>query len=199
MGETTYIVIDEREKRTLTGHYGSLDAFVASLARNPATIGSFNQSYQEIAGEPFYTDGNRPRVPEQLSLDTIRTVLGMNGRSDDEVMAHWKRSSFYEDPNYQSYGPNERTKEDIPELTQAIIDEWKQEDPEAEEFSTANDYRTFLCNDGIVVADLRKKELRYISHRAFEIPRSRPTETDNKFGLGRVEYTLPAEWNIVVE
>jgi len=199
MGETTYIVIDEREKRTLTGHYGSLDSFVATLATNPATITDFNRTYQGFAGEPFYSDGNRPRVPEELSLDTIRTVLGMNGRGDDEVMTHWKRSSFYEGPNYQPYGPNERTKEDIPELTQAIIDEWKQEDPEAEEFPTANDYRRFLCNDGIVVADLRTKELRYISHGAFEIPRSRPTDLDRQFGLGRVEYTLPAEWSIVVE
>ena len=199
MGETTYIVVDEREKRTLKGHNRSLDSFVASLATNPSTIEDFNRAYQEIEVEPFYSDGNRPKVPAELSLDTIRTVLGMSGRSDDEVLAHWRRSSLYEGPNYQSYSPNERTKEDIPELTQELIDEWKQEDPEAEEFPTANDYRRFLCNDGIVNADLRTKELRYISHGAFEIPRSRPTDMDGQFGLGRVKYTLPAEWNIVVE
>ena len=118
----------------------------------------------------------------------------MNGRSDDEVLAHWKRSSFYEYPNYQFYGPNERTRDDIQELTQEIIVEWKQEDPDAEEFPTANDYRKFLCNDGIVVADLRTKELRYISYGAFNIPRDNQEEQ-----YARVKYSLPLEWKIVVE
>lgn len=199
MGETTYIVIDEREKRVLYDHYSSLDAFVASLAKNPVTIDGFNQFYREIAGQPFYTAGNRPRVPEQLSLDTIRTVLGMFGSSDNDTIAHWHYSSFYSGPNYQSYGPNERTNDDIPELTREMVDEWKQEDPGAEEYPSANDYRRFLCNDGIVVADLRTKEVRYISHGAFDIPRSRPTSLDRRFGSERVAYALPDEWKIVVE
>ena len=199
MAETTYILIDEKEKRILTGHYDSLDAFVSSLARNPKTISEFNQTHQEIVNELFYTDGNRPKVPEQISLDTLRTVLGMESQAEDEVMAHWKQSNFYEGPNYQSYDPNERTEKDIPELTQEIIEEWKQEDPDAEEFPTANDYRRFLCNNGIVVADLRTKELRYISCGAFNIPRRRPTRADKKFRLRPVPYTLPAKWKIVAE
>lgn len=198
MGETTYIVIDEKEKRTLTGHYGSLDAFVASLTQNPVTIEQFSRTYQELAGEPFYTPGTRPKVPEELSLDTIRWVLGMTGRSDDEVMTHWKRSSFYQGANYHSFQPDERTEYDIPQLTPEMFNEWSAEDPDHEEFVTVNDYRRFLCNDGIVVADLRTKEIRYIS-RAFNVLRSRPTDTDRRLGIQRREYTLPEEWKIVEE
>lgn len=198
MGETTYILIDEKEKRVLTGHHASLDAFVASLAQNPETIEQFSQTYQRLAGEPFYTQGTRPKVPEELSLDTIRLVLGMNGRSDDEVMTHWKRSSFYQGTNYHSFQPDEITKYDLPEITVEMFNEWNTEDPDHEEFVTVNDYRRFLCNDGIVVADLRTKEIRYIS-RAFSVLRSSPTDTDRRFDIPRMEYTLPEEWKIVEE
>ena len=94
---------------------------------------------------------------------------------------------------------NERTKEDIPKLTQAIINEWEREDHDAGLFPTANDYRRFLCNDGIVAADLRTKELRYISYGAFDITRRRPTKTDKQFGSVRIKYALPAKWKIVAE
>ncbi|MFT4303086.1 MAG: hypothetical protein ACMXYG_00840 [Candidatus Woesearchaeota archaeon] len=200
MGETTYIVIDEDEKIIVpSGHYGSLDAFVASLTTNPTTITEFNINYQKLTGERFFYDGNRPKVPEDISLHTIRIVLGMQGASDKEVLAHWKNSSLYEEPNYHSYNPDEKTDFDIPELSQTIINEWKENDPDAEEFATANDYRRFLCNDGIVIADLRKKEIRYITSAGFNIPRSRPTDDDKILRLNVIEYKLPNEWKIITE
>lgn len=196
MASTTYIVIDEREKRILTGHYAHLDEFVASLARNPETIEDFNKMYHEIAGELFYTEGNTPTVPEELPIETIRHVLGMReGKfSQQEVEDYWREVSLYKGPNYESFRPDDKTRDDIPELTQELIKEWKQEDPDAEEFPTANDYRKFLCDDGIVVADLRKKELRYISHGAFTIPRD---NQENRYSC--VKYSLPLEWKIVEE
>lgn len=197
MGHITFILIDEIEKRTKIDY--NVCAFVASLSRNPATINDFNNIYQKLAGETFYSEGNRPIVPEELSFETLRKVFGMPRDTDAEVLGHWKKTSFYEDKNYRSCAPNTKTEKDIPELTQDIIDEWKQEDPEAEEFPTANDYRKFLCKDGIVVADLRTKELRYISPGAFEIPRISPTELDVEFGFKVVPYILPDEWKIIEE
>ncbi|MBT4387934.1 hypothetical protein HOK68_00400 [Candidatus Woesearchaeota archaeon] len=186
MGETTYIIIDNLEKRIYTGHNQDLNRVMSSLSKNPTSIEEFDQ-HQKETGSRLYDDGNRPKVPDKLPIETMRLVFGMEeGKfSPQEVEDHWKKTSFYEGPNYKSYKPNDRTKHDIPELTQEIIDEWKQEDPNAEEFLTANDYRRFLCNDGIVVADLRIKKLRYISYGAFKIPKN--------------EYALPSEWEILIE
>jgi protein-tyrosine-phosphatase len=199
MGETTYILIDESEKRVKIDHYGSLNAFVASLSKNPATIEEFHQFYQEITGEKFYDEGNRPKVPEELSVDTIKKVLGMEGSNDDEVLEYWMKVSLYDDINYKSFAPDEASPHDIPKLTQEIIDEWKQEDPSKEEFKDANEYRRHICNDGIVVADLRKKGIRYITHGTFSIPRERPTENDKQFGYDVISYSLPSEWKIIEE
>jgi len=193
MGEMNYIVIDCNEKRTLFGHYGSLDAFLSTLSRNPTTVNQLDGFYQEITQEKFYDDGNRPKVPEDISLETLRTVLGIKG-DDNEVIGYWKKVSIYSGANYHSYGPDEKTKGDIPELTQEIIDEWKSEDPNGEEFPTAKDYRRFLCNDGIIVADLRKKEIRWISHGAFDVPRNNLQEK-----YAHTKYSLPLEWNIEEE
>ncbi len=199
MAETTYIVIDDLEKRVYTGHNQELNGVMAAISMNPNSIAVFNRYYRDLTGSGLYNDGNRPKVPEEISLDTIRTVLGMTDKSEEEVLQHWRKLSFYEDPNYKKFSPDEKTDFDIPELTQNIIDEWKQEDPDAEEFATANEYRRFLCNDGVVVADLRKKEVRYISRGVFDIPRSRPTTLDQEMRFDVLHYELPDDWNIVQE
>ena len=113
---------------------------------------------------------------------------------DNEVIEYWKEVSMYSSSNYHTYGPDEKTESDIPELTQEIIDEWKQEDPNGEEFPTAEDYRRFLCNDGIIVADLRKKEIKWISYGAFDVP-----SNNFKEKYTHTKYSLPLEWDIVKE
>ena len=57
MAETIYNVIDKKEKRIKWDHYNNLNAFVASLSKNPENIGEFNQFYAEITGESFYQEG----------------------------------------------------------------------------------------------------------------------------------------------
>jgi len=173
MGETTYILIDKTEKRVYTGHHMELDRVLDSLSRNPETLEEFDTYHGQSTGKRLFDEGNRPKVPGELSVDTIRNVLGMDGIGEDEVLAHWRSCSFYQDPNYLSFGPDDKTDHDIPELTSEIEAEWKREDPDAETFPTANDYRRFSCNDGIVVADLRTRELKYISRSAFRISKDR--------------------------
>ncbi len=115
MPATTYIVIDHEEKRTVRGRHEYLGGFLRALAANPITIDEFDRVYQELTDEPFFTEGNRPKVPQELSLDTIRTVLGTEGKDPDEVMVHWKQVSHHRDPNYESDHPDQRTDFDIPE------------------------------------------------------------------------------------
>ena len=55
MGSMTYIVIDAREKRTLTSHTGTLDQFMAALSENPISIAEFNGHYSRIAQEAFFS------------------------------------------------------------------------------------------------------------------------------------------------
>ena len=115
MGATTYIVIDNSEKRVVKAHYRYLDGFLAALAANPMTVDEFNAVHEEDQGYRFFTEGNRPKVPEQLSPSDIRRVLGMESRATDEVMDYWKKTSFHIDPNYERAYPDQKTDYDIPE------------------------------------------------------------------------------------
>ncbi len=173
MAETIYIVIDGIEKRIRAcGHYGELGNFLAAVAASPVSVEGFDSAYQGVAGKPFYDRGNRPRIPSQLEVTTIRAVLGMEGRPDNEVIRYWREVSLYRDSDYVCVEPDCRTDFDIPDITQALIDEWKEFDSDGDEFPTVQDFRRFQCNDGIVVADLRTRVLTYITDGAFSIDSS---------------------------
>lgn len=135
-----------------------------------------------------------------VSIGFLRELYELQNASDEDVI-----QSFQVTVNdYGSFNPNEKVSEDIPEITPELVREWENS-PHKKEYPTVNDYRRSPeidgCSvDGIVVADLRKKELRYLSNpNCFDIPRNRPTDHDGQFGQGRVEYTLPTEWKLIQE
>ena len=111
---TTYIVIDHSEKRIVRGHHDYLNEFLSALAENPATIAEFNSAYEGGQRHPFFSDGNRPSVPQDLSVDSIRQVLGMPEEDLDHVLGYWRETSHYRGPNYESARPDQKTDHDIP-------------------------------------------------------------------------------------
>ena len=189
MGETTFILKDANEKRVMTIHYGNFFELITPvLGENPKTIQEFNELYKKVNKGTLYVDG--PTVPPVVD---IRRILGSIG-SDNDVIAHWRDTNTFEKRNYQSYKPNEKTEEDIPELTKSLLEnileqndsvtgkEWAQV-PESVQRKIR---RRSVSHDGIIEVDLTKAQIRYISNNCFSIEQ-------------KGTYSVPGNWKIVEE
>ncbi len=174
-----------------------LDTILVTLSRNPSTIKTFNDYYKEFYDKPFHTNRDFPEYPKNFTVATIRETLSLRTGTDEEVLAHWDRVSADYGINFKSYNPNVRTKYDIPQIIEELEIEWKK-DLNAEGFKNVEDYKKFLSGDGIIQADLRQKEIRYLN-TTFNIPRKRPTTRDLDLGIDVMEYSLQAEWKIIKE
>lgn len=152
--------------------------------------------------------GPAPLFPQQGHIPTLNFLQRFYVLPDSSP-AELLRLFHDTIKDFMSFQSDEKTPYDIPELTPELIREWEQS-PHREEYLTANDYcRNVRITDesnknhpidGIVVADLRKRELRYISEPGcFDIPLSRPTDFDKKIGLHPTPYTIPPEWIVVQE
>ena len=125
----------------------------------------------------------------------------MKSVSNEEVIKGFEKCIN----DYRSVSPDEKVSEDIPEITSEIIKKWKNS-VHKNEYPTVKDYRRIPWIDGhpvdgIVVADLRKKELRYLTNpQCFDIQRERPSERDQRDNRHpRYKYSLPLEWKLIQE
>jgi hypothetical protein len=167
MTGTAFYFIDDNEQRYRLGHMGIfLDDILSSLHEHPTSLEDLNEVYQKKAGEELFESGNYPKIPEDLSIESIRSVLGMFEQDEKRVLDHWNRCNAYKRPNYQSMPIDES---DISELDDKLFKEW-QSSPYRDEYPTLEDYRREEApGNGIVIVDLRSKVCSYLSSY-FDIP-----------------------------
>lgn len=163
MGGVGFYYIDNTEKRFQLGHMGQyLDHVIASLHDNPTSMEELTVAYEKVDGYGLFNPGNLPKVPEELTIDTIRFVLGIFKKTDQEVLEYWNKFNGYDKPDYKILATDEKSP--IPEIDDDLIDEWKREDPSGEEYATIEDYRRAQAGgNGLVVVDLTSKKFTYLS------------------------------------
>lgn len=164
MSSISFTLIDENEKRVVPEvHLSTLDVIVDVLSHNPTTIAEFEGFYKSSAGKPLYDPGKR------TSRRLVELLMKQSGVSEAKAKDMLKTSGAEDkDPNYESYKPDEETPYDIPgavgkglNLRDALKD----------------------IDAGVVVVDLRTKEVRYLSEE-FDITRDPG------------QYSLPQGWTI---
>jgi len=165
MAGTDFYYVDNHEQRFQLGHMcGYLDNIIACLKHAPDSIKNLDEIHTQTLGEALFDPGNFPKVPEELTLDTIRRVLGMLKEPENEVLSYWENRSAYRKLNYKTLETSIDIESPIPEINKSLRAEWKSEDPAGEEFPTLKDYRRAQASgNGVVIVDFRNKTLTYMS------------------------------------
>lgn len=187
MARITYIIIDEKEGRNSAMEQSKVDSILACLTRNPDSIDDLDEYHKELTGEALYDHGNRPKVPDELTIEEIRRVLGFKDEfhhyEDDEyVKYYWEKVSYFREADY---GKSVELKDASIDLPESTLANWERDKDLRSNFD--NDinrykkerYGTF----GVVIINLCKKEINHITD--FEIPRNKST------------YSLPEEWKLI--
>jgi hypothetical protein len=164
MGNITFTLIDNSEKRVLSQiDISSLDHIVAALAQEPETIDHFEAFYHRSSGSKLYDSGS-------VMSDRLVNIFGKKKKlSHDEALKTMQKLGLGSRPsNYEAFKPDEETPYDMPK-------------PTDKGFNLCDDLKKI--DDGIVIVDLRAKEVSYLSP-AFDITK------------GSGQYTLPEAWSI---
>ena len=205
--EIQLAIIDGKEKRINCVGYLGLDHVLVALSRNPETIAQVEQFYQESRGDALYIFQKWKKYPGEITLAKIKDIWSqwLKGATDEQAVEFYQNLCRNPNPQFDTYKPDENVKDcEILELSE-IIKQYEEKNPgyTIKDPETAKNLRRELAKDGIVIVDLRKKEIRYlVSPLLFSIKRERPTKEESEIpGIDTsvAKYSLPLEWRIVQE